>query len=115
MGVSNLLFGSKNKLQIDLGDLKSEKETLANFLNSNLNVSAVSGGNKIILESEKLSAVELQQAVTKYIHRHNLSRTHWVSVKDRTIKINRFKILEKKKEKHKKNQPHQTLTQSWGL
>jgi hypothetical protein len=71
--------------------------------------------NKLIVKSEKLSAWEMQRLVTKYVHRHNFSRTHWVSVEGSTVKINRFKVIEKKKEKHKKRTPHQSLTQSWGL
>jgi hypothetical protein len=111
-----LLFGHKNRLQVDLGDLQTEKETLVSFLKSNLNAPVTISDHKIILDSEKISVLELQRIVTKYVHRHNLSRTHWVSIKDRTVQINRFKGgSEKKKEKHKKNKPHQTLTQSWGL
>jgi len=113
---ATLLFGHKNRLQIDLGDLQTEKETLASFLKSDLNLSVTTSDNKVILDSEKLSVLELQRVVAKYVHRHNLSRTHWVSVKDRTVQINRFKGgSDKKKEKHKKNKPHQSLTQSWGL
>lgn len=97
-----------------MGDLQNEKECLSNFLQSNLNVSVAPVENKLIVNSEKLSVLELQQAVAKYVYRHNLSGTHWVSVQDKTVKINRFKGA-KKKEKHKKNTPHQNITQSWGL
>ena len=100
---------------MDLGDLQSEEEKLSSFLQSNLNVPVTSNKNKLIVDSEKLSVWEMQQLVTKYVHRHNLSRTHWVSVEKSTVKINKFKIAEKKKEKHKKSTPHQNLTQSWGL
>jgi hypothetical protein len=113
--VNTLLFGHKNRLQIDLGDLQNEKERLSSFLQSNLNVSVDPAGTKLVLDSEKVSVLELQQVVTKYVHRHNLSRTHWVSVEDKTVKINRFKGHEKKKEKHGKSKPHQNITQSWGL
>ena len=113
--VNTLLFGHKNRLQIDLGDLQDQKENLTSFLQSKLNVSVSSGKSKLVLDSEKVTVLELHQAVTKYVHRHNLGSTHWVSVQDETVKINRFKISEKKKEKHKKNKPHQSLTQSWGL
>jgi hypothetical protein len=99
-----------------MGDLQKEKENLASFLQSNLNVSAVAQGeNKLTIDSEKLTVLELQQTVTKFIHRHNLSGTHWVSSQDKTVKINRFKSTKKKKEKHDKNASHQSITQSWGL
>ena len=97
-----------------MGDLQNEKENLSNFLQSNLNVSVAPVENKLIVNSEKLSVLELQQIVAKYVYRHNLSRTHFVSIQDKTVKINRFKGA-KKKEKHKKSTPHQNITQSWGL
>ena len=97
-----------------MGDLQNEKECLSNFLQSNLNVSVALVENKLIVNSEKLSVLELQQVVAKYVYRHNLSRTHWVSVQDKTVKINRF-MGAKKKEKYKKSTPHQNITQSWGL
>jgi hypothetical protein len=112
--VSTLLFGHKNRLQVDVGDLQNEKECLSNFLQSNLNVSVAPVENKLIVDSEKLSVLELQKVVAKYVYRHNFSRTHWVSVQDKTVKINRFKGA-KKKEKHEKSTPHQNITQSWGL
>ena len=115
MVVDTLLFGHRNKLQIDLGDLEEQKEPLISFLSSTFNATVTSSGIKIILDSEKISVLDLQQAVKKFVHRYNLSRTHWVSVKDKTVQINRFKVSNKKKEKNKKNKPHQTLAQSWGL
>lgn len=112
--MSTLLFGHKNRLQVDVGDLQNEKDNLSNFLQSNLIVPVASVENKLIVNSEKLSVLELQQVVAKYVYRHNFGRTHWVSVQDKTVKINRFKGT-KKKEKHKKSTPHQNITQSWGL
>jgi len=113
--VSTLLFGHKNKLQIDLGDLQNEKERMSSFLQSNLTVNVDSGRDKLVVDAEELSVLELQRVVAKYVRRHNLSRTHWVSVEDKTVKINRFKGSEKKKEKHNKSKPHQNIAQSWGL
>jgi hypothetical protein len=113
-----LLFGHKNKtvgLQVDLGDLQDEKERLSSFLQSTLKVPITNEKDKLVVESEKLSAQELQHAVTKFIYHQNRNSTHWVSVENITVKINRFKGTEKKTEKRKKSQPHQTLTQSWGL
>ncbi len=113
--MSTLLFGHKNRLQIALGDLQNEKGNLASFLQTNLNVSVAQGENKLIIDSEKLSVLELHHSVAKYIHRHNLGRTHWVAVQDKIVKINRFEGSKKKKEKHDKNSSHQSMTQSWGL
>jgi hypothetical protein len=112
-----LLFRHENKveLQVDLGDLDNEKERLSSFLQSNLQVSVSSSSNKLTVISENLSLRKLQRVVTKFIYHRNLNLTHWVSVEGATVKINRFKGTAKKKEKHKKEAPHQTAIQSWGL
>jgi len=109
-----MLFGHKNKLQIDMGDLQNEKERLASFLQSNLKASITPEKNKLILDSEKLSASELHKAVTDCVHRHNLSRAYYVSLEDKTVKISRFRGADKKKE-NKKGNPSQSMTQTWGL
>jgi hypothetical protein len=113
----HLLSRHKNKieLQVDLGDLDNEKELLSSFLQSNLQVSVTSSKNKLTVISENLSVRELQRVVTKFIYHRDLNLTHWVSVEGTTVKINRFKRTAKKKEKHKREPPHQTEIQSWGL
>jgi hypothetical protein len=67
-----LLFGHKNrdqvKLQVDLGDLQNEKEHLSSFLQSHLKVSVAPVENKLTVDSEKLSAQELQRVVTKFVY-----------------------------------------------
>ncbi len=114
-----MLFGHKNKpqmeLQVDLGDLQSEKENLTSFLQLHLKVSVSQVEDKLRVDSEKVSAQELQHVVTKFVYHRDLNGTHWVSVEGATVKINRFKGIDKKKEKHEKEPPHQTAAQSWGL
>lgn len=114
-----MLFGHKSRRQIefrvDLGDLQNEKEHLSSFLQSNLKVSVAPVENKLTVNSEKLSAQELQRVVTKFVYHRNFNSTHWVSIEGATVKINRFKGTAKKTEKHKKSTPHQTASQSWGL
>ena len=114
-----MLHGHKNRrqteLQVDLGDLQNEKEHLSSFLQSNLKVTVAPVENKLTVNSEKLSAQELQRVVTKFVYHRNFNSTHWVSIEGTTVKINRFKGIAKKTEKHKKNTPHQTAAQSWGL
>jgi hypothetical protein len=116
-----LFFGHKNRrqiaLQVDLGDLQNEKEHLTSFLQLNLKVSVAPVGKRLTVDSEKLSAKELQRVVTKFVYHRNLNNTHWVSIEGATVRINRFKGTAKKKEKHKKeeNTLHQTAIQSWGL
>ena len=117
LGDVYLLFRHENKVerQVDLGDLDNEKEHLSSFLQSNLEGSVTSSNNKLTVISENLSVRKLQRMVTKFIYHRNLNLTHWVSVEGATVKINRFKRTAKKKEKHKREPPHQTEIQSWGL
>jgi hypothetical protein len=113
-----LLFGHKNRkqneLKVDLGDLQNEKENLTNFLQLHLKVPVSQVEDKVTVNSEKVSVQELQHVVTKFVYHRDLNNTHWVSVDDATVRINRFEVIEKK-EKHEKEPPHQTAAQSWGL
>ena len=73
-------------------------------------------GNKLTVNSEKLSVQELHHIVNKFVYRRKLNSTHWVSIEGTTVKIKKFKGTAKKKEKHNKNtSSHQTAIQSWGL
>ena len=103
------------EFHVDLGDLQSEKEQIASFLQSHLKGSFVSAGSRLTVNSEKLSSEELQRAVMKFVYHRNFNRTHWVAVEGKTVKINKFKSAAKKTEKHKKSAPHQTAVQSWGI
>ncbi len=103
-----MLFGHKSKTQVDLGDLKDEKERLTSFLHANLKSEVTYIQNKLILDSEELSPQELQRVVTKFVYRRNLNSTHYVSLEGSTVKINEFKASGKKPEKRSKNptSPH---------
>ncbi len=113
-----LLFGHKNnskmEFEVDLGDLQNEKEYLTSFLQLHLKVSVSQVGAKLRVDSETVSLQELQHMVNKFVYHRDLNRTHWVSVEGSTVKINRFKVVEKK-EIPEKEPPHQTAAQSWGL
>lgn len=114
-----MLFGHKNKpqmeLQVDLGDLQNEKERLTSFMQLHLKVSVSQVEDKLTVDSEKVSVQELHHVVTKFVYHQNLNGNHWVSIEGETVKINRFKDIDKKKENHEKEPPHQTAAQSWGL
>jgi hypothetical protein len=98
-----------------MADLDGEKENLANFLRSHskLNSSITSSG--LELNIADVSTHALSRMVTKFVYHKNLNSTHWVTVENNVVKINRFKGTLKKKEKHEKNTRHQNITQSWGL
>jgi hypothetical protein len=98
-----LLFGHKNKLQVDLGDLHSEKENLSSFLNSNLKVGVSSNLNKLSIDSEVLSPQDLQKAVTKFVYHKNLNTTHYASLDGSVVRISEFQTNGKKPEKRNKN------------
>jgi hypothetical protein len=119
-----LLFRHKKSLQtefrVDLGDLRSEKERLSSFLQSKLKVTVNQAGNKLAVNSEKLSIQDLHRVVNKFVYHRNFNSTHWVSIEGTTtVKINRFKGTAEKKEKQEKNKKdksaHQTAIQSWGI
>ena len=101
-------------LQVDLGDLQNEKEHITSFLQLHLKVSVSQVEDKLRVDSETVSLQELRHVVNKFVYHRDLNSTHWVSIEGSTIKINRFEVIEKK-EKHDKEPPHQTATQSWGL
>lgn len=88
-------------VKIDVGDLDSEKENLANFLHTQfqLNSSIIREGLK--LNMDEAPTASLARMVNKFVYRKNLNSTHWVDVKNNVVKINRFKPQTKvKKNKH---------------
>jgi len=110
-----LLFHHKNKAQVDLGDLETEKETLLSFLQTTFKVPVIPVGNWLRVESEEVSPQELQRVITKFIYKHNINNTYYVMLNGNTLRINAFKGLAKKPENPKKSLTHQTAAQSWGL
>ncbi|MCW3999040.1 MAG: hypothetical protein NWE93_02230 [Candidatus Bathyarchaeota archaeon] len=106
----------QEKLQVDPGDLKEEADNLSKFLQTRLKTEVhQEKGKLIVAQTEEASLSELHHAVKKYIYHRDLNLTHYVSIEASTVKINRFKSHEKKKEKSKKEQPTKSLTQTWGL
>lgn len=110
-----MLFKHKNVVKVDLGDLDAEKANLANFLHSQFKLNSSITPKGLELNMEEVPAYSLVRMVTKFLHHKNLNSTHWASMENNVVKINKFKLTAKKKEKHVKSKPHQTLTQSWGL
>jgi hypothetical protein len=113
--VEALLFKHKNVVKVEMADLDAEKANLANFLESKFNLKSSITSKGLELNTEDVQTYSLVRMVTKFLHHKNLNSTHWVSVENNEVKINKFKITCKIKEKHKKSTPHQSITQSWGL
>ena len=99
-----MLFGRKNKLKVDLGELHDERDNLSSFLHSSLEVDVNSKGNELLIDSEKLSPQELKRTVKKFVYHRNLNNTYWVAQKGDVVTINRFKSNNKKSKKRKKGE-----------
>ena len=110
-----MLFGRKTNPQVDMGDLNEEKENLSSFLQTKLKAKVTAKENKLHLDSEEVSPLELERIVSKFIYHRNLNGTHYASLEGSTVKITSFKGVDKKPKKSKSNSPHQTAAQSWGL
>ena len=99
-------------VKVDMADLDGEKENLANFLHSQfgLNSSITTEGLKINME--EVSTYALARKVNKFVYRKNLNSTHWVTVENDAVKINRFKH-EKKEKKNKHPVTASTIKHGW--
>jgi hypothetical protein len=102
-------------VKVDVGDLNEEKEKLADFLRIQFKLNSSVTPKGLEMNEEDVSSCSLAVMVKKFLSRKNLSNTHWVSIENKVVKINRFKRTAKEQEKHKKSSPHQNITQSWGL
>jgi hypothetical protein len=110
-----MLFKHKSTIKVDMADLEEEKTNLAQFLQNQykINSTTTHKGLELIMEQDQLITAVMM--VKKFIYHKNLNATHWVNAENNTVKINKFKNTNKKKEKHEKTSPHQNITQSWGL
>lgn len=70
--LSELFPKTKRMLEVNLGELEDEGESLSSFLRSKLDVNVTSEGNKVLVESENLASNELKRLVNKFIYRRNL-------------------------------------------
>jgi hypothetical protein len=101
------------KLKVDLGELEDETEFLSSFLRSNLKVNVTSSGNKVLIDSEKLSSEELKRLVNKFVYRRNLNNKYWVALEDGVVKINKFKAAKKPEKRKKETTPPSTIKHGW--
>jgi hypothetical protein len=113
-----LLFRHKNeppKLHVDLGDLENEKENMINYLQTHLKVTVSQSRRNLLVESENVTLPDLHHVAKKFVYSRGHGATHYVSIEGSTVRINRFKGGHGKKDKHSKESPSQSLTQTWGL
>jgi hypothetical protein len=96
--VKDLLFKHKSVVKVDIADLDGEKENLANFLLSQFRLNSSITPKGLELNMEDVSTYALARMVNKFVYHKNLNSTHWVTVKNNVVKINRFKHQKKAKE-----------------
>ena len=99
-------------VKVDMGDLDGEKENLANFLRSQLRLNSSITPEGLELNMEDISTYALARRVNKFVYRKNLNSTHWVTVENDVVKINRFKH-EKKEKKNKHPVTASTIKHGW--
>jgi hypothetical protein len=88
-------------VKVDMGDLDGEKENLANFLRSQFELNSTITPGGLALNMEDAPTFAVARGVTKFVYRKNLNSTHWVTVNNNVVKINRFKNQKSvKKNKH---------------
>jgi len=107
-----LFLRGKRKLNVDLGELKNERELLSSFLSSKLKVDVSSMGNKLFVYSDSLSSSELKRLVNKFVYHHHLNHLYWVALEGNTVKIHKFKHAEKKG-KQKEGITPSTIKHGW--
>jgi len=108
-----LFLRRKRKLEVDLGELGDERESLSSFLRSRLKVDVTSRGNKISVNSEILSSKELKRMVNKFVYRRNLMNKYWVALENGVVKINKFKRSKKNEKRKKEGTPPSTIRHGW--
>ena len=108
-----MLFRRRNKLKVDLGELQGEREHLYSFLHSSLKVDVTSSGNKLLVDSEKLSPQKLKELVNKFVYHQNLNNRYWVALTSGVVKINKFKSVKKHKKCEKEGTQPSIITHGW--
>jgi hypothetical protein len=106
------LFSGRKKLKVNWAELEDEKERLSSFLGKSLNENVASDSHNLLVDSEKLSAQDLKELVSKFIYHRHLNNDYWVALEGSAVKIHRFK--QKKSEKRKRPPtPPSTIKHGW--
>ncbi len=111
--MSDLFPRRKRTLEVDLGEMKNEGESLSRFLRSKLEVDVASGGNRVIVESEDLSRKELKRLVNKFVYRRHLMNEYWVALESNVVRINKFNRSEKDEKRKKGGTKPSTIKHGW--
>jgi len=95
-----LLFKHKSIVRISMADLSEEKENLAKFLSTHFKLESSQSLEGLDLNNDDVSSHALAKMVNKFISSKGFNLTHWVSVSNNVVKINRFNKKKEKKNKH---------------
>jgi len=84
-----LIESEPSLITVDLGELKSMRRELSDFLRSKTRVSIAAKRNTLLLRSgeEKLSPREVKAYVKRFLHRKGLSETYRVTEEHRVVRI----------------------------
>ena len=104
-----MLFKHKSVVKVDMADLDVEKENLANFLCKQFSLNSSITPKGLELNMDDVPAYSLAVMVKKFVYHKNLNTTHWVTVENNVVKINKFKGTTKKKKNTRKACPIKTL------
>ena len=88
----NAVFLRRKKgLEVVASEMEDEeREVLAGFVRSTLNVNVELSGGKVSVDSGQLSLEELKKLVNKFVYHRNLNRKYWVAVEGNAVKVSKF-------------------------
>ena len=95
-----MLFKHKSIVRINMADLFNEKESLAKFLKAHFKLESSLNQEGLELNNDDVSSHSLAEMVNKFLKSKGFNLTHWVSVSNNVVKINRFQKKKDKKNKH---------------
>ena len=95
-----------------MGDLDTEKENLAKFLQSQFKLESSLTSEGLELKTDNVETYSVVNMVTKFIHHKNINNKYWVSADNNVVKINKFKHEKKEKENKHPVMPS-TIKHGW--
>jgi hypothetical protein len=112
IGGEDLMSKSHNPVRVEMVDLDSEKESLANFLLKHFKLKSSIIHDGLQLDGAEVSTVELQRMVSKWVNSKKLNISHWAAVESNVVKINKFN-RKKEEKKNKHPQTASTIKHGW--
>ena len=103
---------SHSPIRVEMADLDSEKDSLANFLLKHFKLKSKLIIDGLELNGADVSTFELQRMVTKFLNSKKLNSTHWAGVEGSVVKTKRFN-RKKEEKKNKHPQTAATIKHGW--